>query len=79
MNYSYHKTIGVECFNKKALDFYRNTEKGDIEKIEDIALLRFIENSIKVKTTEVRSNSLSVDTERDLEIVRTIIESSNRI
>lgn len=73
INITYKKLIGVECFNKKALDFYINTPMGELEKIEDIDHLRFIEHgkSVMVKLTE--SESLSVDTKNDLEKVRMIM------
>lgn len=40
----YKKHVGVYAFNKKALEFYHNTKRGTLETIEDIDLLRFIEN-----------------------------------
>ena len=73
IQYKYKKIVGVECYNKKALDFFVSKEKGAIETIEDVTLLRFLENHIKIKSTLVDSVSLSVDTERDLEKVRKII------
>jgi 3-deoxy-manno-octulosonate cytidylyltransferase (CMP-KDO synthetase) len=73
LNVTYKKLIGVECFNKLALDFYVNTPMGELEKIEDIDHLRFIENgkNIVIKLTD--SESLSVDTHNDLEKVRKIM------
>lgn len=68
----YWKYVGVECFNKKALDFFVSTKQGDIEKIEDIDHLRFLENGIELHFKEVQSTSLSVDTPKDLEKVRKI-------
>ena len=80
--YSYKKYVGVECYNKKALEFYANTPAGPIEKIEDLGTLRFIEHDVDVYYTLVESNSLSVDTKKDLEYVRGVIkqrlEKSNR-
>lgn len=70
---TYKKLIGVECFNKKALDFYVNTRMGELEKIEDIDHLRFIENGKKVVIKMTDSESLSVDTRNDLEKVREIM------
>ena len=72
--FKYKKVIGVECYNKKALDFFVNTEKGFLEKIEDITLQRFLENKIHIKYRLVDSISLSVDTPRDLEKVVELME-----
>ena len=69
----YLKLIGVECFNKKALQFYADTPKGQLEAAEDIDHLRFIENNVNIHMTLVESESLSVDTQKDLELVRKLI------
>lgn len=73
--FKYKKIMGVECYNKKALDFFVNTEEGICEKIESITLMRFLENNIKMKFIQVKSNALSVDTEKDLEKVKEIIKN----
>lgn len=71
--FKYKKVVGVECYNKKALDFFVNTPKGFLESIEDVTLQRFLENKIHIKYKLVDSFSLSVDTPRDLEKVRNLI------
>ena len=73
INVVYKKLIGVECFNKAALDFYVNTPMGELERIEDIDHLRFIEHGKKVVIRLTESESLSVDTKNDLEKVRQIM------
>lgn len=73
LNFKYKKAIGIECFNKQALDFFVNTPMGVLEKIEDIDHLRFLENGIPIYYTEIKSESLSVDTKNDLEKVRSIV------
>lgn len=75
--FDYWKYVGIECFNKKALDFFVNSEMGNIEKVEDIDHLRFLENGVKIYFKEVESESLSVDTPKDLEKVKKIIEAQN--
>ncbi|MDR0676274.1 MAG: 3-deoxy-manno-octulosonate cytidylyltransferase [Elusimicrobiota bacterium] len=72
--FNYYKYIGIECFTKSALDFFINTPIGNLEKIEDIDHLRFIENNIEIKFNLVESDSISVDTPKDLEKVREIIK-----
>ena len=73
--FEYKKYVGVECFNKAALDFFVNTPMGSLEKIEDIDHLRFLENGIELHFAYVDSESISVDTPKDLEKVRKIIKS----
>jgi len=75
LSFHYNKYVGVECFNKKALDFFINTPKGKIEKIEDIDHLRFLENRRKIQFKYVESESISVDTPKDLEKIRSIIRT----
>ena len=72
--FKYKKAIGIECFNKKALDFFAHANMGTLEKIEDIDHLRFLENGIPIYYKKIESESLSVDTKNDLEKVRLIIK-----
>lgn len=77
--FSYKKYVGVECFNKKALDFFVNTPMGEIERIEDIDHLRFLENGIDLYFNYVVSDSISVDTPKDLDKVRKIMLNENKL
>lgn len=71
--FRYKKAIGIECFNKKALDFFVSTPMGELEKIEDIDHLRFLENGVPIWYKKIESESISVDTKNDLEKVRLMI------
>lgn len=72
--FEYKKAIGVECWNKAALELFVNSEPGVMETIEDLVALRFFENGCPMHYTLVESNSLSVDTPKDLEKVRVLME-----
>lgn len=72
--FHYKKVVGIECYNKKALDFFVSTPKGYLETIEDVTLQRFLENKIHIKYKLTNSHSLSVDTQRDIEVARKEIE-----
>lgn len=78
LQFKYKKAIGIECFNKEALNFFVNTPMGTMEKIEDIDHLRFLENGIPIYYTKIESESLSVDTKNDLDKVRSIIEKNDK-
>lgn len=67
MDYVYHKFVGVGAFNRKALDFYHNTPRGPIEKIEENDSFRFIENNVPIYYYNCHCKSLSVDTRKDIE------------
>ena len=70
LNVVYKKYVGVECFNKDALDYFVSTPMGAVEKAEDIDHLRFLENGIELNFSLVDSDSISVDTPKDLDFVR---------
>ena len=69
----YNKYVGIECFSKAALDFFVSTQPSSIEKIEDIDHLRFLEHGKALSFTYVDSESISVDTPKDLEKVRILM------
>ena len=70
IDYSYYKQVCVYGFRPEALKFYceygEKYGKGKIEAIEDIEILRFIENKYRVKFIEVDSDTVAVDTLNDL-------------
>ena len=72
----YKKYVGIECFTKEALDFFISTSMAETEKIEDIDHLRFIENNKVLNFVEIQSESLSVDTQKDLDKVRELLKNS---
>lgn len=74
MDYKYYKHVGIIGYNKKMLDFYKNSVPGYLERIEGIDTMRFIDYGKPLKFIKVgKCESLSVDTEADLEKVREII------
>lgn len=66
--YSYPKAIF-----KKFKKIYN--KKSFLEKIEDIEILRFLENKINVKLLEMSNKSKSVDTFKDLKYVEKLIKN----
>lgn len=74
LDYQYYKHIGIIGYNKKMLDFYKNTEPGRFELIEGIDTLRFMDYGKQLKLFWVKNcHSLSVDTQKDLEMVTRMI------
>jgi 3-deoxy-manno-octulosonate cytidylyltransferase (CMP-KDO synthetase) len=76
--FDYWKYVGIECFNKSGLDFFASRPMGQLEKVEDIDHLRFIEGGMQIFFKEVNSESLSVDTAKDLDKVRKMMEEMIR-
>lgn len=77
LNYAYYKQVCVYGFKPEALQFFcdygMKYGKAKVEAVEDIEILRFIENGYKVQYIEVNSETVAVDTPNDLEKVRTIV------
>ena len=71
--FTYKKYVGVELFNKAALEFYVSTQPTEIEKIEDIGSIRFLEHGYRIHYDVVESDSLSVDTPKDLETIKRVL------
>lgn len=78
INCNYYKQVCVYGFKPEALKFFcdygKKFGKSKIEEIEDIEILRFIENGYKVQFIEVKSDTVAVDTPNDLEKVRKIFK-----
>jgi 3-deoxy-manno-octulosonate cytidylyltransferase (CMP-KDO synthetase) len=64
------KQVCIYAFSREHLArFSAASEKGPLESIEDIEILRFIEMGIGVSLVELASTSMAVDTPEDLEQV----------
>jgi len=73
INYSFYKQVCIYGFKPEALAFYCSSPRGKIERIEDIEILRFIENGYRVQYVEVDSSTVAVDTLNDLKKVNEIM------
>jgi len=74
LNFKYYKHVGIIGYNKKMLDFYKNTQPGKFELIEGIDTLRFLDYGKQLKLILVNDcHSLSVDTQQDLEMITRMI------
>lgn len=80
-SYSFYKQLGIYAFTKEALAFYseygKTHGKAKNEKIEDVEMLRFMENGWSVQFIEAEESSVAVDTLSDLEKVISIIKKQN--
>lgn len=78
IDFKYYKHVGIIGYNKKMLDFYKNSKPGKFEIIEGIDTLRFLDYGKKLKFILVTNcQNLSIDTEKDLEMVRRIMEEKS--
>lgn len=77
LDFQYEKVTGIQLFSKRALEFFDSTEKSILEKAEENDLMRFVENGIIVKMIVSPYKTISVDTPKDIDIVRNIISEKN--
>ena len=79
IDFKYYKHVGIIGYNKKMLDFYKNSEPGRFEQIEGIDTLRFLDYGKQLKLSLVPDcHSLSVDTQKDLDMVIKMMKEQNR-
>lgn len=77
IDYTYYKHVGIIGYNKKMLDFYKNSVPGRLETIEGIDTLRFLDYGKELQLILVNDcRCLSVDTEKDLQMVIRMMKAS---
>lgn len=69
-----YKHIGLYVYRKEALMKFTSLKPTDLEQIEKLEQLRFLEHGFKMKIVVTENDSLSVDTPKDLEIARRYYE-----
>tara|TARA_B100001121_G_C18672971_1_gene614839 strand:- start:1032 stop:1760 length:729 start_codon:yes stop_codon:yes gene_type:complete len=73
-NYKIHKQVCIYGFNSTQLKkFGLKKKKENLEKIEDIEILRFLDLRIKIKMIKVSNKSLSVDEKQDIKKVENFL------
>lgn len=65
-----YKHIGLYVYRKNTLLKFTSLMPSDLELIEKLEQLRMLENGIKIKVVETELESISVDTQKDLELAR---------
>jgi 3-deoxy-manno-octulosonate cytidylyltransferase (CMP-KDO synthetase) len=77
VDYYTYKQVCVYAFRKSSILKFSDLSRSRNERIEDIEILRFIDNDIKVKFVEVSSKSIAIDTQKDYKLVKSIMESQD--
>lgn len=74
IDFKYYKHVGIIGYNKRMLDFYKNSKPGKFEIIEGIDTLRFLDYGKQLKLFYFpQLHSLSVDTPQDLDMVKQML------
>lgn len=75
----YWKQVCVYAFTKKDLKIFgKNKKKSYLEKIEDIEILRFLDNEKKIKMVKTKKGTIAVDYPRDIKVVEKIIKKNEK-
>jgi len=67
MNNEYFLHVGVYGYKKDALITFTKLPQSQLEKIEKLEQLRYLENGIKIKMAETDYKNIAIDTPEDLE------------
>jgi len=75
---SYYKHIGVYAYRKPALLQFTKWPAGNLEKIEKLEQLRYLENGIKIRMILTDHVSIGIDTPEDLDIAKQFLSQQKK-
>lgn len=79
IDFQYYKSVGVYAYPRPILLKYGSLKKGPLEKAEDHDFMRMLENGIRIKAYPWDTETISVDTPKDLERIKKIMEAGHGI
>ncbi len=71
----YWKHLGLYAFQRDALLEYPTLPQGELERIEQLEQLRWLENGWKIRVAEVEHDAVSVDVAEDVTRVEKLIKA----
>jgi len=74
-NVNYWRHIGVYAYRKTALLQFIQWPMSELENIEKLEQLRYLENGVRIKMIETDSTGIGIDTPEDLENARVFLRS----
>ena len=74
----YWKHLGLYVFQRDALLEYPTLPQGELEKIEQLEQLRWLENGWKIRVAEVAHDAVSVDVPEDVARVEKLLKEEKR-
>jgi 3-deoxy-manno-octulosonate cytidylyltransferase (CMP-KDO synthetase) len=69
----YFKHLGLYAYRKHALELFCSWPESELERIERLEQLRFLENGVAIHVAETCFETIGVDTEEDLRRVEQIL------
>jgi 3-deoxy-manno-octulosonate cytidylyltransferase (CMP-KDO synthetase) len=76
LHVKYWKHLGLYVFQRDALLEYPTLPQGELEKIEQLEQLRWLENGYRIRVAEVPHDSVSVDVPEDVPRVEKLLKES---
>jgi 3-deoxy-manno-octulosonate cytidylyltransferase (CMP-KDO synthetase) len=70
----YWKHLGLYVFQRDALLEYPTLPQGELEKVEQLEQLRWLENGWKIRVAEVQHDAVSVDVPEDVARVEKLLQ-----
>jgi 3-deoxy-manno-octulosonate cytidylyltransferase (CMP-KDO synthetase) len=74
----YWKHLGLYAFQREALLEYPTLPQGELEKIEQLEQLRWLENGWKIRVAEVEHDAVSVDVLEDVARVEKLLAGETK-
>lgn len=74
-----YKHIGLYVYRREILQKFTTLRQTDLEQIEKLEQLRFLEHGYKMKIVLTEYDTFSVDTPKDLEFARRFYEKHNKL
>lgn len=74
-NAPFYKHIGLYAYRSEVLKEITALETGELERLESLEQLRWLENGYKIKVAECNTESHAIDTPEDLELVESLYSS----
>ena len=71
------KHLGLYVFQREALLEYPTLPQGELERIEQLEQLRWLENGWKIRVAEVEHDAVSVDVPEDVARVEKLLQSGS--
>jgi 3-deoxy-manno-octulosonate cytidylyltransferase (CMP-KDO synthetase) len=71
------KHLGLYAFRREALLDFPTLPLGDLERIEQLEQLRWMENGYKIRVAETPHDSVSVDVPEDVALVEDLLRNSH--
>jgi 3-deoxy-manno-octulosonate cytidylyltransferase (CMP-KDO synthetase) len=69
------KHLGLYVFQREALLDYPTLPQGELERIEQLEQLRWMENGVKIRVAEVEHDAVSVDVPEDVTRVEKLLQT----